>query len=133
MIRVIVVLFFALICAALGTVALSHGMRQVGALETDQFRSLIRYFALAVFNPWVIVGMIMELAYFFLWLVVLSWADLSWALPMHAIEYILVALLALVLLGEEINTDRWIGIVLITAGVMFMVKSWDEEKPPRVK
>jgi hypothetical protein len=60
MIRAIVVLFFALICAALGNVALSHGMRQVGALETDQFRSLIRYFALAVFNPWVIVGMIME-------------------------------------------------------------------------
>lgn len=133
MIRVIVVLFFALICAALGNVALSHGMRQVGALETDQFRSLIRYFALAVFNPWVIVGMIMELAYFFLWLVVLSWADLSWALPMHAVEYILVALLALVLLGEEINTDRWIGIVLITTGVIFMVKSWDEEKPQRVK
>jgi drug/metabolite transporter (DMT)-like permease len=133
MIRMILVLLFALICAALGNVALSHGMRQVGALETDQFRSLIRYFALAVFNPWVIVGMIMELAYFFLWLVVLSWADLSWALPMHAIEYILVALLALVLLGEEINTDRWIGIVLITAGVMFMMKSWDEEKPPRVK
>src|SRR5205814_9322533 len=47
----------------------------------------------------------------------LSWADLSYVLPMTSMGYVVVALIGKVLLHEEITTGRWAGIVLIVAGV----------------
>jgi uncharacterized membrane protein len=47
----------------------------------------------------------------------LSWADLSYVLPVTAIGYVLVALLGRVFLAEQIPVKRWAGIVLIVAGV----------------
>ena len=76
-------------------------------------------------NPWVIAGILLELVYFLLWLAVLSWADVSWGLPMHAMEYIFVAVLAQFLLGEEVPLIRWVGVGLISVGILFMIKSWN--------
>ena len=47
----------------------------------------------------------------------LSWADLSWVLPVTSIGYVVVALIGKVLLHETITGRRWAGIVLIVAGV----------------
>jgi uncharacterized membrane protein len=47
----------------------------------------------------------------------LSWADLSYVLPVTAIGYVLVALVGHLLLAEQIPAKRWAGIVLIVAGV----------------
>lgn len=98
----------------------------VGPPDLFQGPALFDYFVLTFQNPWIIFGVLLEIAYFALWLWVLSLAELSWALPMHAVEYIFVAILALFLLGEEISLERWIGIVLITVGVLFMVVSWND-------
>ncbi|MDO8519365.1 MAG: DMT family transporter [Deltaproteobacteria bacterium] len=117
----------ALFFAGIGNVMLSKGMRMVGPLETYQLVPVFHYFCAAVANPWVILGILMELAYFLAWLVVLSWADVSWAVPMNAVEYIFVAILAAILLGESVNFDRWVGVVLITAGAFFMMKSWKSD------
>jgi drug/metabolite transporter (DMT)-like permease len=47
----------------------------------------------------------------------LSWADLSYVLPVTSIGYVIVALIGRVFLNESISTTRWAGIVLIMAGV----------------
>ena len=47
----------------------------------------------------------------------LSWADLSYVLPVTSVGYVLVALIGKVLLHEAITGRRWAGIVLIMAGV----------------
>ena len=47
----------------------------------------------------------------------LSWADLSYVLPVTAIGYVLVALVGRALLNEQISAKRWAGILLIMAGV----------------
>jgi uncharacterized membrane protein len=47
----------------------------------------------------------------------LSWADLSYVLPVTSVGYVLVALVGRVLLNEQITSKRWAGIVLIMAGV----------------
>ncbi|MBV9083097.1 MAG: hypothetical protein JOZ62_10500 [Acidobacteriaceae bacterium] len=46
----------------------------------------------------------------------MSWADLSFALPMMAIGYVVAALLGKFVLDENVGTPRWCGIVLIFAG-----------------
>jgi drug/metabolite transporter (DMT)-like permease len=47
----------------------------------------------------------------------LSWADLSYVVPVTAVGYVVVAVLGRILLDERITTARWAGIGLIVAGV----------------
>jgi uncharacterized membrane protein len=47
----------------------------------------------------------------------LSWADLSYVLPVTSIGYVVVALIGKVMLHESITGRRWAGIGLIVAGV----------------
>jgi drug/metabolite transporter (DMT)-like permease len=50
----------------------------------------------------------------------LSWADLTYVMPATALGYVLLALVARFVLHEHISPLRWLGIVLITAGVGFV-------------
>jgi drug/metabolite transporter (DMT)-like permease len=47
----------------------------------------------------------------------LSWADLSYVLPVTSVGYVLVAFAGRWLLDERITGTRWAGILLIVAGV----------------
>ncbi|MBI3300443.1 MAG: EamA family transporter [Elusimicrobia bacterium] len=130
--RVLVVMLVAIAAAGAGNVALSKGMQAVGSLEAFDPVSLWAFFTAAVANPWVIGGILLELANYLLWLAVLSWSEVSWALPLNALEYILVALTAAVFLGERVGPVRWAGIVLIAAGVALLYGSWHNRETPSV-
>ena len=61
--------------------------------------------------------------FFFLWLAVLSWEDLSVALPMQALNYVIVAFLSQYFLGEVVSPLRWAGTLLVCIGVIMITKS----------
>jgi drug/metabolite transporter (DMT)-like permease len=50
----------------------------------------------------------------------LSWADLTYVLPVTALGYVLTALMGRVFLGEHVSLGRWAGIALIVAGVVLV-------------
>jgi uncharacterized membrane protein len=50
----------------------------------------------------------------------LSWADLSYVLPVTSIGYALVALSGSIFLHETVSLTRWAGIFLIVAGVVIV-------------
>lgn len=127
MIKAMVTLLMAVTAAGLGNLSLAKGMQTVGPLENWALGYLLDYFIRAFADPWIILGIFLELAYFLVWLVVLALADVSWAVPMNAVEYLFVALLAGFWLGEWVSPSRWVGIVLISLGVFFMMKSWHEK------
>lgn len=124
MIQTLVALTLAMVSTGIGNILMRRGMLTVGALQSYKPNSVFPFFFRAVKNRWVILGVIAHIFYFFLWLIVLSWADVSWALPMNAMEYVLVAFLALLILKEKISRERWIGIALISVGMFFMIFSW---------
>lgn len=128
--RVTLVMLVAIAAAGAGNVCLSKGMQTVGSLEAYDPASLWRFFSGAVMNPWVVGGILLELLNYFLWLAVLSWSDVSWALPLNALEYILVGLAAAVFLGESVGPVRWLGISLIAAGVALLMGSWEHPETP---
>ena len=101
---------------ACGDVALSRGMKSVGALSLGQWTQVIH----AIFTPWVGAGIILLLAFFVSYLSALSFADLTYVLPATAVGYILMAVLAKFFLHENISPWRWAGIVLIAMGVGFV-------------
>ncbi|MBI5595977.1 MAG: EamA family transporter [Elusimicrobia bacterium] len=123
--RSLSVMLVAILAAGAGNLCLSKGMQLVGSLEVFTPSAVWAFFSAAVTNPWVIGGIALELANFLLWLAVLSWSQVSWALPLNALEYILVALAARLFLGEVVGPVRWVGIGLIAAGVVLLYASWE--------
>jgi drug/metabolite transporter (DMT)-like permease len=102
--------------AVAGDSMLSHGMKQVGGISIHHLQSVFS----AVANPWVAVGILFLLGFFATYTNALSWADLTYVMPATALGYVLLALVARFVLHEHISPLRWIGIVLITAGVGFV-------------
>jgi drug/metabolite transporter (DMT)-like permease len=71
----------------------------------------------ALFQPWAALGVVLLITWMLSRMTLLSWADLSYVLPVTSIGYVLVALEGRLFLHEEISLKRWAGIVLIMAGV----------------
>jgi drug/metabolite transporter (DMT)-like permease len=71
----------------------------------------------ALFQPWVALGVALLILWMMSRMALLSWADLSYVLPVTSVGYVLVALVGKVLLAEQITGKRWAGILLIMAGV----------------
>ena len=70
-----------------------------------------------LFQPWVALGVVLLVIWQLARMALLSWADLSYVLPVTSIGYVLVALLGKVMLDETITARRWTGILLVMAGV----------------
>ncbi len=103
---------------ALGDVALSHGMKKMGAIHADRLGDAVA----AVFTPWVVLGILLLLGFFACYLTALSWADLSYVIPATALGYVVIALLSEWLLGETVTLTRWAGILLVGGGVYFLAR-----------
>jgi drug/metabolite transporter (DMT)-like permease len=99
--------------ASIGDSLLSRGMKQIGSVSLRHLSSVI----FAVLNPWVALGILFLLAFFASYMMALSWADLTYVLPATSLGYVFLALIARFLLHEQISTSRWLGILLISAGV----------------
>ncbi len=106
----------------IGNVSLSHGMHQVGRIVSASPLDYVKAFA----NPWTVVGICILAAWMLSDLALLSRADLSFVLPVTASAYVLVAILGHFLLHDHISWERWLGILLITGGVILA-----EETPTR--
>lgn len=110
------VLVGVVLFSSFGNVFLSCGMKQVGEISVHNFDALFS----AVLNPWVVGGIALLILFFISYLSALSWADLTYVLPATAIGYVLTALLGHYFLHEHVSVARWMGVVLITAGVGFV-------------
>ncbi len=62
------------------------------------------------------------LGFFACYMTALSWADLTYVLPATSLGYVLLALIARYALHEQVSVTRWIGILLISAGVGFVTR-----------
>jgi drug/metabolite transporter (DMT)-like permease len=116
-IKTLVLVLIAGLLGGTGHVLLSKGMKTVGDL-TEAPSSLVGgMIARAVSNPWLLLGVVLQASFFFLYLTLLSRADVSKVLPLTAFDYIVVAILAHLLLAEPITAARWTGIGFIVLGV----------------
>ena len=87
-----------------------------GLPDSAQLTSPVDYVS-ALFQPWVALGVVLLVLWQLSRMALLSWADLSYVVPVTSIGYVVVALIGKLLLNEAITTRRWAGILLIMAGV----------------
>jgi uncharacterized membrane protein len=123
MLKTFAFMLVAVLFGGTGHVMLSKGMKSVGDLTEASLSRLGPMISHAVTNPWVLLGVALQATFFFLYLTLLSRADVSQVLPMAAMDYIVVALLAQWLLAEVVTPSRWAGIACIIAGVVLITRS----------
>jgi drug/metabolite transporter (DMT)-like permease len=117
MVKTMVIVLIAAILGGAGHVLLAKGMRPVGDLTEAPSHRLGGMVVRAITNPWLILGVALQASFFVIYLLLLSRADVSLVLPLTAIDYIVVAVLAQYLLGETVTMVRWAGMGMIVAGV----------------
>lgn len=123
MLKTLVVMLIAITAGAIGDIFLTQGMKGAGDLSAMNLRQIIDTVFKALSNWRLIIGTALQAVYFGLWLAVLSWEDLSVALPLQALSYLVVAFLAQWYLGEQVGGMRWAGICLICVGVALVTRS----------
>ena len=104
--------------AAIGDILLARGMKQVGNVPLHGLPDIV----FSVLNPWVALGIFFLLGFFAAYMMALSWADLTYVLPATSLGYVLLTLIAKFFLHEQVTTMRWLGVVLISAGVGFVTQ-----------
>ena len=117
MVKTMIIVLIAAALGGTGHVFLAKGMRPVGDLTEAPSHRVGGMVARALSNPWLILGVVLQASFFVIYLLLLSRADVSLVLPLTAIDYIVVAVLAQYMLGEAVTPVRWAGMGLIVAGV----------------
>lgn len=121
--KTFVVLFVAICAQTFGDVCLTKGMKSVGEVNTLDPAMLFQIGVQVFTTPYVWLGIFILAIFFGLYLVALSWADLSFVLPMTAFGYVMNALMSWQLLGEQVSPARWIGTLIICFGVAIVSRT----------
>lgn len=90
---------------------------------------ILQYAETLLTNPFLIPGTLLTLLYMVSQLSLFSWADLSYVVPFTASSYIVTTLLSEFVLGEPIHVQRWVGVVLISIGVLLVSETPEATKP----
>jgi uncharacterized membrane protein len=115
--KTFIVLFVAISVQTLGDVFLTKGMKSVGEVTSLDPVKLLNTGAQVFTNPLIWLGILLLGLFFGLYLAALSWADLSFVLPVTSFGYAMNAFLSWRLLGEHVSLTRWVGTIIICVGV----------------
>ena len=99
----------------LGNLFLSLGMKAVSGGPAA--------YAKALFTPLVLLGVTLLIVWMLARMTLMSWADLSYILPVTAVGYVLSAAAGAVFLSEHISATRWAGTLLIVAGIAIVSRT----------
>ncbi len=109
------------LCNTLGDLLNTLGMRHNGAVREFDPRGLARLASALVRNRFVLSGIAANAVSFITLISLLSVADVSFAIPATAGSFVLEAILAKVLLHEDVRWQRWVGASVIAFGVALLV------------
>lgn len=125
---IILAVGFAVLMSTIGDLFIAVGMRRVGALSWEGFRAVPGQILKVIKTPQIPLSIVFMACFFFTWLALLSRADLSYILPMTAATYVLNGLAAGPCLGEKVSGKRWMGILVITVGVVLVTLTGEGSK-----
>jgi len=95
----------------LGNLLLSLGMK---AQVLSGFAAYVKAFL----SPLVLAGVSLLIVWVISRMALMSWADLSYVLPITSIGYVLSVLAGKIFLAEHVSPTRWAGTLLIVAGMI---------------
>ena len=123
MIRVTLLLAVLILGSTGGEIAITHGMKATGEPARLRPKEIFAFLRRALVNSWFLAGIPLLALSFYSLLVLLSWRPISFVIPASALSYVAGTLGAKYILREDVSTARWIGVVLVCAGVALVAAS----------
>lgn len=117
----IFLMFFIVVFGTVGEIFVSRAMKDHGEVKDFRPRALIVVIVHALHSRWMWLGVAMMAVGFFSLLAVFSFENVSFVVPVTALSYVVGALGGRFFLGERVNLQRWIGILLVGAGVTLVL------------
>lgn len=106
-----------------GELAVTHTMKRIGEVRSFAPANLLGVIGRAFRIGWMWLGLALMAVSFFALLMLLSWENVSFVVPVTALSYVVGAFGGKFLLGERIEARRWIGVVLVCLGVLLVCVS----------
>lgn len=120
--KYIVFILFTVATNAAAQLMLKQGMTTLSPSVLGQENIILKLLVI-VFSPWVFFGLATFVISMASHMFVLSKVDLSFAYPFLSLAYVLVAVLAWQLFGEELGAYKIAGIAFICIGTVLIAQS----------
>ncbi|QOR62204.1 SMR family transporter [Sulfurovum sp. ST-21] len=94
--------------------------------DLTQYPSIIEKFSFAfsmLFNPYIILSIFLTLLSGLSWMIAMTKFDISYAYPFTALGFVFILIFSALLFHEPITWHKFIGILLITSGILITSKS----------
>jgi drug/metabolite transporter (DMT)-like permease len=104
-----------------GELCLGRAMKQTGELERLHPGHAASLLWRALRVKWIWIGVAMMTVAFFSLLLLLSFEEVSFVVPVTALSYLVGAVGGTFFLGERVSKQRWAGIALVCIGVTLVV------------
>ena len=136
MTKILIILVIAFSFEAIGVITLKRGLDKIGILYNARKADLpVWKNVLRLIGDWfttrdVLLGLVLETAFFVLLNYLLGLRDVSFIWPLTALSFVLTTLAAKFLLKEEVDGWRWAGVTLIIAGAVLISYSERVKKKP---
>jgi len=117
--KVWILLLVGLVSEAIGFVLIKRGLDHVPVFTIHSLTSF-DFLGPILKSPQVLFGTAFEALHFAVLMELLSVSDVSYIIPLTSIGYVLTPISAFFFLGEGIPAVRWIGILLVCAGVVLV-------------
>ena len=104
-----------------GELCLGRAMKETGEMERFRPGAALRLLGRALRVKWIWIGVVMMALAFFALLLLLSFEEVSFVVPVTALSYFVGALGGIFFLGERVTGPRWIGIGLVCVGVTLVL------------
>lgn len=116
-----ILFFFIVIFGTMGEIFVSRAMKQTGEVKDFRPLALVGVILRALRIKWMWLGVGMMAIGFFSLLGIFSFENVSFVVPVTALGYVVGALGGKFFLGERVSLQRWIGILLVCAGVTLVL------------
>ena len=115
--REALLLFLVVASGTGGEICVTRAMKRVGEVKDFRPLAVVRVILRAMQLPWMWIGISMMALAFFSLLAVLSIENVSFVVPVTALNYAAGALGGKFFLGERVTPRRWAGVLIVCIGV----------------
>jgi drug/metabolite transporter (DMT)-like permease len=122
-VRELLLLCVIVVAGTGGELCVTRAMKQIGEVNDFRPSALVRFILRALVVGWMWIGIAMMTVAFFALLAALSFENVSFVVPVTALSYAAGAVGAVLFLRERISLQRWIGVLIVCAGVTIVLLS----------
>jgi drug/metabolite transporter (DMT)-like permease len=126
MAKLLIILLIGLVFESTGVVLLKKGMSRVGEVKKITVSEVVRVLKTGLTSIEILLGVFFEALFFVCLLVLMSKSDISFLWPLTGLSFVFATLAAMWFLHEQVSSVRWLGVVLIMLGAVFI--SYSEQQ-----